>query len=84
MELKEVLRKSLLFSGLDDANLAEVAAITSRRTFGRGETLFSEGELAVGFYLLASGTMKLCKVSPDGREKVLHFVHPAETFAEPK
>lgn len=82
MEISAILRKSLLFSGLDDENLAEVAAIASKRSFAKGETIFAEGEAAVGFYLLASGTMKLCKVSPDGREKVLHFAHPGETFAE--
>ncbi len=48
----------------------------------RGETLFTEGGPATGFYLLASGSIKLCKFSQDGKEKVLHFVHPAETFAE--
>ena len=82
MENLEILKKSLLFSGLDDEHLAEVAAISARRTFARGESLFTEGEPANGFYLLAAGNIKLCKVSPDGKEKVLHFVHPAETFAE--
>lgn len=82
MELTEILKKSLLFSGLDNEHLNEVAAIATRRPFTKGETLFSEGEPASGFYLLALGSMKLCKVSPDGKEKVLHFVHPGETFAE--
>jgi CRP/FNR family transcriptional regulator len=77
-----ILKKSLLFSGLDEEYLAEVAAISVRRTFSKGESLFSEGETATGFYLLASGSIKLCKVSPDGKEKVLHFVHQSETFAE--
>ncbi|MEI6306193.1 MAG: Crp/Fnr family transcriptional regulator, partial [Deltaproteobacteria bacterium] len=48
----------------------------------KGESLFSEGEEATGFYLLLSGSIKLCRMSPDGREKVLHFVQPRETFAE--
>lgn len=82
MENKEILKKSLLFSGLDDEYLAEVAAIAVKRTFVRGESLFTEGEAATGFYLLAAGSLKLCKISPDGKEKVLHFVHPMETFAE--
>ena len=82
MDNKESLKKSLLFSGLDDGHLEEVAAIVSRRSFAKGETLFAEGDTANGFYLLAFGSMKLCKVSPDGKEKVLHFVHPGETFAE--
>jgi CRP/FNR family transcriptional regulator, dissimilatory nitrate respiration regulator len=82
METKDILKKSLLFSGLDDEYLAEVAAIVVKRSFAKGESLFTDGEVASGFYLLAAGSMKLCKMSPDGREKVLHFVHHGETFAE--
>lgn len=82
MENKDILKKSLLFSGLPEEHLGEVAAIAVRRQLAKGETLFGDGEPATGFYLLAAGSMKLCKVSPDGREKVLHFVHPNETFAE--
>jgi CRP/FNR family transcriptional regulator, dissimilatory nitrate respiration regulator len=82
MENLQILKKSLLFSGLDEENLMEVATISTKRGFARGESLFTEGEPAAGFYLLASGSIKLCKFSQDGKEKVLHFVHPAETFAE--
>jgi len=82
MEYIKILKKSLLFSGLDEENLGEVAAIATKRTFTRGESLFTEGEKANGFYLLASGSIKMCKISPDGKEKVLHFVYPSETFAE--
>lgn len=82
MELVPLLKNSLLFSGLNEADLASLAAITVRRSFGKGETLFTEGEEAPGFYLLVSGHIKMCRVSSDGREKVLHFVRPGETFAE--
>ncbi len=82
MDNKNILKKSLLFSGLEEEYLDEVATIAVRRTFARGESLFTEGEAATGFYLLAAGSLKLCKISPEGKEKVLHFVHPMETFAE--
>jgi len=82
MELIELLKNSLLFSGLTDVDLAELATITVRRRFKKGETLFCEGDQATGFYLLVSGSIKLCRMSHDGREKVLHFVKPRETFAE--
>ncbi len=55
MELIELLKKPLLFSGLNDADLAELATITVRRAFRKGETLFCEGDEATGFYLLVSG-----------------------------
>lgn len=82
MENLQSLRRSLLFAGLDEEYLLQVAAISHRLSFVKGETIFAEGEPATGFYLLAKGSVKLCKISPDGREKVLHFVHPGETFAE--
>jgi CRP/FNR family transcriptional regulator, dissimilatory nitrate respiration regulator len=82
MENLQTLKKSLLFAGLDEEYLLQIAAITHRKSFVKGESLFAEGEAATGFYLLAKGGIKLCKISPDGREKVLHFVHPGETFAE--
>ncbi|HPX62065.1 MAG TPA: Crp/Fnr family transcriptional regulator [Deltaproteobacteria bacterium] len=82
MELIELLRKTLIFSGLSDNDLAALARITQQRKFKKGDTLFCTGEQAAGFYLLVSGSIKLCRVSPDGREKVLHFVGPGETFAE--
>lgn len=82
MENLQILRKSLLFAGLDEENLQQIASISHRKTFAKGETIFAEGEPATGFYLLSKGGVKLCKISPDGREKVLHFVHPGETFAE--
>jgi len=82
MDTTTILKQSLLFSGLALEDLQEVAAIVARRTFVKGESLFSDGEPATGFYLLAEGSIKLCKVSPDGKEKVLHFAHSGETFAE--
>ena len=82
MELIELLKQSMLFSGLNDPDLAELATITVRRKFRKGESLFGEGDEATGFYLLVAGSLKLCRVAHDGREKVLHFVRPGETFAE--
>jgi CRP/FNR family transcriptional regulator len=82
MELIELLKQSMLFSGLNDSDLAELATITVRRKFTKGESLFGEGDDATGFYLLVAGSIKLCRIAHDGREKVLHFVRPGETFAE--
>jgi len=82
MELVELLKQSLLFSGLNEPDLAELATITVRRRFKKGESLFGEGDAATGFYLLVTGSIKLCRMAQDGREKVLHFVRPGETFAE--
>jgi len=82
MEYQKILKKSLIFSGLNEENLAEVAAIATKRSYAKGAILFSEGESADGFFLLAAGSVKLSKISSDGKEKVLHFAYANETFAE--
>ncbi len=82
MDYLKILKKSLLFSGLNEENLAEVSSIATKRSYAKGEVLFTEGEPASGFFLVASGHVKLSKISSDGKEKVLHFAHPTETFAE--
>lgn len=82
MKMIELLKNSLLFSGLDDKDLESLATISVRKGFVKGDSLFGEGDKATGFYLLVTGHIKMCRVSPEGREKVLHFVRPGETFAE--
>ena len=44
--------------------------------------LFSEGEEAVGFFVVLDGKAKVYKLSPDGKERILHVIHPGGTFAE--
>jgi CRP/FNR family transcriptional regulator len=82
MELIEQIKHSLLFSGLADNDLAELAAITAKRTFDNGEILFRQNDEATGFYLLVSGSIRLSNISAVNRKKTFNFVSPGETFAE--
>jgi CRP/FNR family transcriptional regulator len=48
----------------------------------RREILFTDGEEARGFYVVLSGKMKIYKVSPEGKEQILHIVSSPDAFAE--
>jgi len=48
----------------------------------KGETLFGEEEPAGAMYAVLDGQMKLVRYSPQGKELLLHLVHPGQTFAE--
>jgi len=82
MELSVALKKSPLFAGLTAADLEQLEAICRRRPAQRGELLFSEGDLAEGFFVVISGKVKIFKLSPEGKERILHIVHGGGTFAE--
>ena len=47
-----------------------------------GESLFFQGDDAEHFYLVLSGRIKLYRVSPDGKEKVVEIMEAGATFAE--
>jgi CRP-like cAMP-binding protein len=71
-----------LFSGLAEEQVQELAAIVLEQTFGRGQTIFMEGDEGSGFYVVKTGKVKIFKLSPDGKEQILHIFGPGEPFAE--
>ncbi len=75
-----LLRRVSYFSGLSDAVLAALAAAAIERRYGRGQVVFLEGEPCAGLHVVAEGEVKIFKVSPQGREQILHRVGPGETF----
>jgi len=71
-----------LFEGVPDDQLVEIAKITVERDMRRGETIFFEGDEAVGFYMVSRGRIKIFKMSLEGREQILHIFGPGEPFGE--
>jgi CRP/FNR family transcriptional regulator, dissimilatory nitrate respiration regulator len=78
----QLLTRSLLFSGLAAPLLGQIAALAQERHFGRGETIFFEGDLADGFYVVSQGQVKIFKMSLSGKEQILHLFGSGEPFGE--
>lgn len=78
----ELLRRCPLFAGLKEEDLKRIRAIASLKQVKKKEILFSDGEEARGFYVTLSGRLKLFKVSPEGKEQILHIVSAPDAFAE--
>jgi CRP-like cAMP-binding protein len=82
MEKRTIAKRCHLFSGLTDADLDFLARVGKLREYEKNEVLFSDGEKALGFYVVGTGKVKIYKLSPEGKERILHIVHPGGTFAE--
>lgn len=82
MDIEASLKRCPLFSGLEDREIAEIQAISASRRYPKGTVIFSEDEEAKGFFVLISGRVKVFKLSPEGKEQILHIISPGETFAE--
>lgn len=82
MGVMELVAEIPLFHGLPKPQLEEVVSMTVDQLFGRGEAIFSEGEEATGFYVVVSGRVKIFKISPEGKEQILHIMGPGSVFGE--
>lgn len=81
-ETVESLRKINLFAFLNDEQLEQVARLVIERFYKAGRIIFFENEPGEAVFFLKSGRIKITKADDDGREQILHFVHPGEMFAE--
>jgi len=82
MAIIDSLAKMPLFHGLPQDQLDALSRIVIEKGCEQGEVLFTEGEEAKGFFVLVSGRIKIFKLSPEGKEQILHFIEPGEPFAE--
>jgi CRP/FNR family transcriptional regulator len=82
MNIKNSLSQVDLFHGLSPGHLDDVARIVSLRQYKKGELVFLDGDEGVGFYMVAGGRVKVYKVSPDGKEQILHIFGAGHPFAE--
>ncbi len=82
MEIVKHLEKVSLFKGVSARHLEKLAMILKDQEYERGHVIFSDGDDGVGFYVVINGRVKIYKVSPDGKEQILHIFGPGEPFAE--
>ena len=82
MNYSQILKTCPFFAGLSDVDIEALMGIARVRDSSRGELLFSDGEKAVGFFVVLDGKVKVYKLSPEGKERILHIIHPGGTFAE--
>lgn len=76
------LKRTQIFSILDEHELETLGARASLRKFTAGELLFSEGEPCKGLYLVVTGSVRIFKTSSGGREHVLSVEGPGGSIAE--
>jgi len=67
---------------LSDQEFQALAERCDVKVLGRRQTLFAEGEMPRGVFLILTGRVRLVRSSPRGREQVLHEEGPGATLGE--
>lgn len=82
MNKKQLIAGSILFDGLPESQITAIADIAVEKKYKRGQTIFFEGDLGIGFFMVGEGKVKIFKVSPAGKEHILHIFGAGEPFGE--
>ena len=77
-----VMSETPLFGGLTRQQLEEIEQITVEKAYDRGQPIFWEGDEGTGFFIVISGSVKIYKVSPEGKEQILHIYGPGQPIGE--
>lgn len=77
-----VLLKLPYFAALSIDHQQALAPAVTVETFEPEALLFNEGDMARAFYAVLTGKVQIYKLSPEGREVILHLFGAGEIFAE--
>ncbi len=82
IDKKAILGEHFLLRHLSDAELDEVVRYARAQSHAKGEMIFRKWTPGTGMMAVASGRVKICSVSADGKEFVLNHVDAGEIFGE--
>ena len=78
----ELLKQVPIFSGLSQADLEEIVAIADKKSFGKNEGIFFQGDPGSFLFILVSGSAKISLIGPTGKEAILKMLYPNDFFGE--
>lgn len=78
----KTLRGNVYFSELPEPMLREVAGHMQLREYQRGDVLFWEDDPCDGLHIVESGSAKIYRLSPQGRQYIVRILQEGDTFAE--
>jgi CRP-like cAMP-binding protein len=81
-KILQIISDAPLFNGLPEEQLNELRQIAVDRFYDKGRTIFLDGDPCDGFYIIAGGSVKIYKLSFDGKEHILHIYGPGNPFGE--
>src|SRR5574342_1402685 len=76
------LRQNPYFDELPERMLEEISEHMQLRAFERGEILFWEDDPCAGLHIIEEGSVKLYRISPQGRQYIIRVLQEGETCNE--
>jgi CRP-like cAMP-binding protein len=78
----DILRGNSYFTDLPESILQEITAHMHLREYQRGDVLFWEADPCDGLHIIETGSAKIYRLSPQGRQYIVRILQEGDTFAE--
>ncbi len=78
----KTLQGNSYFDELPEAVLKDIAAHTQLREYERGDVLFWESDPCAGMHIIETGSVKLYRISPQGRQYIISVMTEGATCNE--
>lgn len=72
------IHRRSMFKGIDEADMLDLCIKKTCYFYKKGQIIFYEGKGALGIYCIHSGTIKVYKLGPEGKEQIVRFAMPGE------
>ena len=82
IDIEKYLKKTSLFNCLNGFQIARLGRAIAIKSHKKGALIFSEGDPASGFYIVAEGKVKVYKLSAQGKEYIMNVFSSGQTIAE--
>ena len=82
IDIEKYLKKTSLFNCLNSFQLARLGRVIAIKSYKKNALIFSEGDPASGFYIVAEGKVKVYKLSAQGKEYIMNVFSSGQTIAE--
>ena len=77
-----ILQRCRFFNAVQGASMDRLVQMAVVRKYPRGTLIFRQEDPCPGVFIVGTGFVRIYKMSPNGKEHVLHLVGPGGTFAE--
>lgn len=78
----DMLRRVPLFSDLPEEDLERLARVAVRKTYPKENVIFFEQDEGDSLFIISRGSVKIAKISDEGKEVILAILGPGEFFGD--
>ena len=82
MDKLSLLVSVRIFSDLSSSDLNKIAERMIQRTYTKGQMILLEDDLGQTFFVIGGGSVKITRLSDDGREVILAMLGESDFFGE--